>query len=95
MKYIKVVIETMLAVPDHTEVLNHPQDELECLKIGDQYYMPTVEWSRDERDGTWGDADEAFDKLLGEGGTEEASIQTIPEEEFRRAAGEEEDADQG
>lgn len=90
MKCIKVVIETLLQVPDHTEILSHPQDEVQCLKLAGQYYMPAVQWSKRDPDGTWVGDDDAFDELWGREGTEVASIETIPEEEFRRAFGESE-----
>lgn len=90
MKYIKVVIETMLPVPDHTEILSHPQDEVECVKIGTQYYMPALRWFNRYPNGTWVGADDACNDLAGAEGAEEASVRFILEEEFRRAPGESE-----
>lgn len=86
MKYIKVIIETMLPVPDDAEILTHPEDAIECIKIGEAYFMPAAGLFERTPDGRWVDASAVFDEVV-----EEFSIQHISAEEFHRAFGEAED----
>jgi hypothetical protein len=86
MKYMKVLMETMLPVPDDAEIVQHPEDAVECLKIGEEYFMPASGLFQRTAEGRWVDASAAFDEVV-----EEYAIHPISAAEFHRAFREAED----
>ncbi len=82
MKYVKVTIESVLAVPDEAEVATHPEDDVACLKVRNLWFSPAYEWARREPDGEWTAAGEEFEQLI-EPRSENTTLQALSEDEFR------------
>jgi len=85
MKYVKVIIESVLAVPDEAEVTTHPEDDVACLKVRGLWFSPAYEWARREPDGEWTAAGEEFARLA-EPRSENTTLQAISEDEFGTSA---------
>jgi hypothetical protein len=89
MKYIKVVIDMVLEVPDDTEIMTpEDEDKLPYVRINGQDYTPLHNWLKRASDRSWtslnDDEHEEFDELA-HMGTLNTSIQVISEREFREA----------
>lgn len=78
MKYIKVNVEAYFEVPDDLEITEHPEDGLECIRIGDSHYLPMIDWLEREENGVWSSAEEEVVELC----SEEATITPVSQEEF-------------
>lgn len=82
MKYVKVTIESILAVPDEAEVLTHPDDDVACLKVRGLWFSPAYQWARREPDGDWAAAGEEFEQLA-EPRSENTTLRALSEGEYR------------
>jgi hypothetical protein len=89
MKYVKVVIDMVLEVPDEMEIMTpEDEDELPYVRINGQDYIPLHDWLKRTNNRSWTslneDEHEEFDELA-HMGTVNTSIQVILEKEFREA----------
>jgi hypothetical protein len=65
MKYIKVITEEVYKIPDNVEIFNNIEDEIQLIKVDDNYYMPAGDWMIRKEEGSWStfDDDAFYEKI--------------------------------
>lgn len=103
MKLVNATVINNFKFKEGSEIVEHPSEGIQCVKIGDKYYSPTIVWmeyhpegdpengaASEEEDGVWIelDADEEGE-IISETYSEEIDLREASEDELEDMYGEE------
>lgn len=96
MKLINATVNNSFMFEGDAEITIHPTENIECIKIGDKYYSPSIVWLEfqqddseqgddisDESEGIWVELDtEEEEEIISESYLEKTTLKEISEEEL-------------